>query len=179
MDYAAELTYKGKTAKTAARKLAVMPSTIKDKALIEMADALERFQSDIMAANDTDIENGKAKGLSKALLDRLLLNEARVKAMAEGLRQIAALPDPIGEGLGTKRRPNGLEITKVRVPLGVIGIIYEARPNVTVDAAGLCLKSGNAVILRGGSEAIASNTAIIKVITAAAYTAGIPEGAIQ
>lgn len=179
MDYAAELACKGAAAQIAARKLAIMPSTIKDKALTAMADALERFQSDIIAANDTDIENGKAKDLSKALLDRLLLNDARINAMAEGLRQIAALPDPIGEGLETKRRPNGLEISKVRVPLGVIGIVYEARPNVTVDAAGLCLKSGNAVILRGGSEAIFSNTAIIKVITEAAYSAGIPEGAIQ
>jgi len=179
MDYVAELDNKGREAKRAARKLATLSTVVKNTALISIADALEKECADIMQANTRDLENGAAKGLSKALLDRLMLNEARINAMAEGLRQIAALPDPIGEGLGTQRRPNGLEITKVRVPLGVIGIIYEARPNVTVDAAGLCLKAGNAVILRGGSEAINSNLAIIKVITQAAYAAGIPEGAVQ
>lgn len=179
MDYFMELKEKGAAAKAAARKLAVTSACVKDKALMAMADALEYYSSDILAANSVDIEHGKTQGLSKALLDRLLLNDGRIEAMSEGLRQIAALPDPIGEGLGSKCRPNGLEISKVRVPLGVIGIIYEARPNVTVDAAGLCLKSGNAVILRGGSEAIHSNIAIIKVIAEAAYNAGIPEGAIQ
>ncbi|MDD4601454.1 Gamma-glutamyl phosphate reductase [bioreactor metagenome] len=179
MDYIAELKDKGAAAKLAARKLSVASADIKDKALAAMADALENFRTDILAANSIDIENGKTKGLSKALIDRLLLNDSRINAMAEGLRQIAALPDPIGEGLGTKRRPNGLEISKVRVPLGVIGIIYEARPNVTVDAVGLCLKSGNAVLLRGGSEAINSNLAIINVITRAAYSAGVADGAIQ
>lgn len=179
MDYVAELKNKGTSAQKAARILAVTPSTIKDKALIAMADALNLYRNDILTANHIDIENGESKGLSKALLDRLMLNDARIDAMAEGLREIAALPDPIGEGLGSKRRPNGLEISKVRVPLGVIGIIYEARPNVTVDATGLCLKSGNAVLLRGGSEAIRSNLAIIKIIANAAYSAGIAEGAIQ
>lgn len=179
MDYVAELKHKGELAQKAARKLAVTPSTIKDKALIAMADSLNLYRNDILTANHVDIENGKLKGLSNALLDRLLLNDVRIDAMAEGLRQIATLPDPIGEGLGSKRRPNGLEISKVRVPLGVIGIIYEARPNVTVDATGLCLKSGNAVLLRGGSEAIYSNLAIIKIIANAAYSAGIAEGAIQ
>lgn len=179
MNYAAELSEKGAAAKLAARKLSVISTSIKNKALCAMADALEVHRSVILAANSVDIENGQDKGLSKSLLDRLMLNESRIDAMAEGLRQIAGLPDPIGEGLSIQKRPNGLEIAKVRVPLGVIGIIYEARPNVTVDAAGLCLKSGNAVILRGGSEAISSNVAIIKVIANAAYDAGLPEGAIQ
>lgn len=179
MDYIKELKLKGAGAQKAARQLAITSATVKNAALIAMADALEAFSIDILAANEIDIKNGQIKGLSKSLLDRLLLTHDRIHSMAEGLRQIAALPDPIGEGLETKRRPNGLEITKVRVPLGVIGIIYEARPNVTVDAAGLCLKSGNAVILRGGSEAINSNVAIVKIISKAAYSAGIAEGAIQ
>ncbi|QJW46446.1 glutamate-5-semialdehyde dehydrogenase [bacterium BFN5] len=179
MDYMTELKNKGQAAKTAARKLAVLPTTIKNNALMNMADALTDNCTRILAANAKDLAHGKQKGLTQSLLDRLMLDETRISAMAEGLRQIAALPDPIGEGLGMQRRPNGLEIAKVRVPLGVIGIIYEARPNVTVDAAGLCLKAGNAVILRGGSEAIHSNIEIITIISAAAYSAGIPEGAIQ
>ncbi|GBG56449.1 gamma-glutamyl phosphate reductase [Sporomusaceae bacterium FL31] len=179
MDYITELENKGRAAKTAARKLAVLATTIKNNALMNMADALAANCTRILSANAKDIANGQQKGLTQSLLDRLMLNEARIMAMAEGLRQIAALPDPIGEGLGMQRRPNGLEIAKVRVPLGIIGIIYEARPNVTVDAAGLCLKAGNAVILRGGSEAIHSNLEIITIISAAAYSAGIPDGAIQ
>ena len=179
MDFLTEVKEKGAKAKAAARCLAGIPTTIKNKALEAMAAGLEAEQDNILAANAADIENGRAKGLSNALLDRLTLNAKRMRDMAEGLRQIAGLPDPIGEGLGSIKRPNGLEIQKVRVPLGVIGIIYEARPNVTVDAAGLCLKSGNAVILRGGSEAIHSNKAITRAITDAAVSAGIPEGAIQ
>ncbi|MEG6585744.1 glutamate-5-semialdehyde dehydrogenase [Dendrosporobacter sp. 1207_IL3150] len=179
MNYSVELENKGKEAKFAARKLANLSANIKNNALLSMAGALETEFADILKANAEDIANGKEKGLSQSMLDRLLLNEQRIKDMAEGLRQIAALPDPIGEGLGSQVRPNGLTISKVRVPLGVIGIIYEARPNVTVDAAGLCLKAGNAVILRGGSEAIHSNLAIISTITKAAYSAGIPAGSIQ
>lgn len=179
MNYAAELNEKGAIAKQASRKLAVISTDVKNKALYAMADALQNEYSGIIAANDIDIENGKLKGLSNALLDRLMLNKSRIDAMSEGLRQIAGLPDPVGEGLSIQRRPNGLEISKIRVPLGVIGIIYEARPNVTVDAAGLCLKSGNAVILRGGSEAIRSNIAIVKAIAKAAHSAGMPEGSIQ
>lgn len=179
MDYLSELTDKGIKAKQAARKLAVLSAICKNQALENMAAALEREQAAILAANALDVEHGRKQGLSQSLVDRLMLNEARIMAMAEGLRQIAGLPDPIGEVLGMQRRPNGLEIGKVRVPLGVIGIIYEARPNVTVDAAGLCLKAGNAVILRGGSEAINSNTIITKVIAQAACSAGIPAGAIQ
>ncbi|MBC8014435.1 MAG: glutamate-5-semialdehyde dehydrogenase [Sporomusaceae bacterium] len=179
MDYLAELMSKGKSAKQAGRKLATLSTAIKNQALVSMADALEEKYSIILAANAIDVENGKGKGLSDSLLDRLALTKSRISAMAEGLRQIAELPDPIGEVLSTDQRPNGLNINKVRVPLGVIGIIYESRPNVTVDATGLCLKAGNAVLLRGGSEAIHSNIAIMKVIAEAAYKAGIPAGALE
>jgi glutamate-5-semialdehyde dehydrogenase len=179
MGHLSELQVKGKSAKQAARKLATLSTATKNQALNNMADALEKECGIILSANTIDIENGKAKGLSGALVDRLLLTQDRIKAMADGLRQITTLADPIGEVLSTTIRPNGLEISKVRVPLGVIGIIYEARPNVTVDAAGLCLKTGNTVILRGGSEAIHSNTAIIKIIAQAAYKAGIPAGSLQ
>lgn len=170
---------KAKDAKKAAAPLAFLSTEQKNQALLEMASALEKRQEMILEENAKDLAEGRAKGLSRALLDRLMLNENRIQAMAEGLRQTASLPDPVGEGISCARRPNGLEIRKIRVPLGVIGIIYEARPNVTVEAAGLCLKSGNAVILRGGSEAIYSNQAIISIITKAAYKAGAPEGAIQ
>lgn len=179
MDYMSELTAKGKNAKQAGRKLATVSTAIKNQALVSMADALELEYPSILSANAIDVENGRAKGLSESMLDRLALTESRIQAMAEGLRQIAELPDPIGEVLSSTRRPNGLEISKVRVPLGVIGIIYESRPNVTADATGLCLKAGNAVLLRGGSEAIHSNIAIIKVIANAAYKAGIPVGALE
>jgi len=179
MDYLSELTAKGKKAKQAGRKLATLSTAIKNQALVSMADALEQEYLSIMTANAIDVENGRAKGLSESMVDRLALTESRIQAMAEGLRQIAELPDPIGEVLSKDCRPNGLEISKVRVPLGVIGIIYESRPNVTVDATGLCLKAGNAVLLRGGSEAIHSNIAIIKVIARAAYKAGIPVGALE
>ncbi|MDR3562881.1 MAG: glutamate-5-semialdehyde dehydrogenase [Negativicutes bacterium] len=179
MDFTAELTGKGARAKEAARKLATLSTTTKNAALVKMAAALEENCRVILAANERDMASGREKGMSKALLDRLMLNEARIGAMADGLREIAALPDPIGEVLTGGRRPNGLEITKIRVPLGVIGIIYEARPNVTADAAGLCLKAGNAVILRGGSEAIHSNVAVAELLAAAAVAAGVPLGAIQ
>ncbi|MBP2625996.1 MAG: Gamma-glutamyl phosphate reductase [Firmicutes bacterium] len=179
MDYLSELTAKGKNAKQAGRKLATLSTAVKNQALVSMADALEQEYRGILTANAIDVDNGRAKGLSESMLDRLALTENRIQAMAEGLRQIAQLPDPIGEVLSKERRPNGLEISKVRVPLGVIGIIFESRPNVTVDATGLCLKAGNAVLLRGGSEAIHSNIAIINVIAQAAYKAGIPVGAIQ
>jgi len=179
MDYLSELRTKGKNAKQAGRKLATLSTAIKNHALISMADALEQEYPSILIANAMDVENGRDKGLPESMLDRLALTQSRIQAMAEGLRQIAELPDPIGEELSTDRRPNGLEISKVRVPLGVIGIIYESRPNVTVDATGLCLKAGNAVLLRGGSEAIHSNIAIIKVIAEAAYQAGIPVGALE
>jgi len=179
MEYLAELTDKGRQAKQAARKLATLSTAVKNQGLAAMADALEEHSAQILAANAIDIQHGREKGMTASLIDRLMLNEARIAAMADGLRQIIALPDPIGEVLGMQRRPNGLDIGKMRVPLGVIGIIYEARPNVTVDAAGLCLKSGNACILRGGSEAIHSNTNIAQILNGACRLAGIPLGAVQ
>lgn len=175
----AAVTEKAKRAKEAARHLAYMSTREKDAGLLAMAGALEANMAEILDANAQDLEAGRAKGLSGALLDRLMLNEARVKEMAQGLRDVVSLPDPVGEVAAMWLRPNGLEVGQMRVPLGVIGMIYEARPNVTVDAAGLCLKAGNAVVLRGGSEAIHSNTAITRIIAQAAYEAGIPEGAIE
>ena len=169
----------GKKAKTAKAKVANMSTNDKNKALLAMADALEKNKDIIIKANELDIKKGEKNGLTKALLDRLLLNEKRIKDIADGLRQVASLPDPIGEVMSGWKRPNGLNICKTRVPLGVIGIIYEARPNVTVDAIGLCLKSGNVVVLKGGSEAINSNIAIVKVVQDAAKKAGVPDGAIQ
>lgn len=174
-----EVKKKGRAAKAASRILATLPTPVKDRALAGMAEALLQKQEEILAANRLDVEEGKAKGLSAALLDRLTLNPARIRSMAEGLKVLMALPDPVGEVVAMWKRPNGLRIGQVRVPLGVIGIIYEARPNVTVDAAALALKAGNAVILKGGSEAINSNKAIVKVLMEAATAAGLPEGSIQ
>ncbi|SJZ93071.1 glutamate-5-semialdehyde dehydrogenase [Selenihalanaerobacter shriftii] len=174
-----EVVKKAKAAHKAARKLANLNTNLKNQALLAMADALEENVDKIFAANKKDLEYGKDKGLSEALMDRLLLTEERIKKMANGLRAVEQFDDPIGEVLEMKKRPNELQIGKVQVPLGVIGMIYEARPNVTVDAAGLCLKSGNAILLRGGSEAINSNKAVAEVISKAAYENGIPEGAIQ
>ncbi len=170
---------KARMAKQAAAALGVLSSSVKDKALLAMADALLTHSKEILEANARDMEAAKAKGTKASYLDRLQLTEVRIEQMAEGLRQTAALPDPVGECEYGAQRPNGLEIRRVRVPLGLIGIIYEARPNVTADAAGLCLKSGNAVLLRGGSEAINSNTAISRILAKAAYEAGIPQGALQ
>ncbi len=170
---------KAQAAKKAARDLATAGTTLKNNALLAMAKALEDEQKIILTANENDMKNAAAKGMKSSMLDRLKLTEARIKEMAEGLRQVAALPDPIGNILGGKRLPNGLTVTKISVPLGVIGIIYEARPNVTADAAGLCLKSGNAVVLKGGSEAMYSNIAITGILSAAAEKAGLPKGAIQ
>ncbi len=179
MDVEESVIAKAKAAKEAARALAVTSTEIKNKALMNMADALEKRAQLILDANADDLEDARQKGLRRSYLDRLMLDENRIQQMAEGLRQTAALPDPIGEGNYSTIRPNGLEIRRVRVPFGVIGIIYEARPNVTADAAALCLKSGNAVILRGGSEAIRSNLAISSLLAKAAYAAGIPEGALE
>ncbi|HEY3378272.1 MAG TPA: glutamate-5-semialdehyde dehydrogenase [Armatimonadota bacterium] len=166
-------------AKAAARRLAYLSTQVKNAALEAMAQALVAQQARILQANAQDIQAAQARGMAEAMQDRLLLTASRIVAMADGLREVAALPDPIGEVIDGWRRPNGLEIRRVRVPLGVIGIIFESRPNVTVDAAALCLKSGNAVVLRGGSEAIHSNIALAQVIAEAAYAAGIPEGAIE
>jgi len=174
-----EIEEKGRKAKEAARKLAALSSEHKNQALLAMAEALEKGAEDIMAANMKDMDLAREQDLPPALLDRLLLNERRIKAMVEGLRELVKLPDPIGQITSMWRRPNGLWIGRMRVPLGVIGMIYESRPNVTVDAAGLCLKTGNAVLLRGGSEAFNSNKALVSLISRAAVEAGIPEGAIQ
>ena len=179
MDWQMELETLGKRAKVAARQLGAASTAQKNQALLTMADRLLTEQDRILAANAADMATGKTKGLSAALLDRLLLTPARIEAMAEGLRQVAALPDPIGECVSGVRRPNGLEIRKVRVPFGVIAMIYEARPNVTVDAAGLCLKTGNAVILRGGSEAIESNKALAAILIEAGRAAGLPDGTVS
>ena len=173
------LLAQGKKAKQAARFLATASTTIKNAALLNMAAGLEAGRAEILAANNLDLELGQKQGLSSALLERLTLNDSRIKDMAQGLRDIAALPDPVGETIESSRRPNGLDISRIRTPLGVIGIIYESRPNVTADAAALCLKSGNAILLRGGEEALNSNRVIARIIAAAASESGIPEGAIQ
>ena len=174
-----EVAQKGKLAKAASRQLAITPTKVKNYALERMAEALEKNAAAILAANSIDLEAGEKKELSRSLLDRLSLDGQRIQGMIEGLNAVKALPDPIGEIISEWARPNGLKIRKVRVPLGVIGIIYEARPNVTVDSAALCLKAGNAVILRGGSDAIRSNVEITRVIVEAASAAGLPEGCLQ
>lgn len=170
-----------KLTKEASRMMANLSREVKDTALNQMADALmeDENRARIKQANKRDLEAGKEAGLSTALIDRLLLTDDRIAAMAEGLREVAALPDPVGEITGMWRRPNGLEVGRMRVPLGVVGIIYEARPNVTADAAGLCLKSGNAILLRGGKEAINSNQAIARVLAEAGTQAGLPEHGIS
>lgn len=174
-----ELQLKGKQAKEASYFLGNVTSEQKQQALYKMAAALLNQQEAILKANELDIEKAVQKGTSKAMLDRLSLNKERIHGMADGLRQVAALADPVGEVLSMAKRPNGLQIGQQRVPIGVIGIIYEARPNVTCDAAGLCLKAGNAVILRGGSEAFYSNQAIVSVLSQAAASAGLPEHSVQ
>lgn len=175
----AKLLEMGECARNASRKIANASPELKNGWLTAMADALEKDAEKLIAANEVDMKNGAAKGLSSAMLDRLKLDPKRVKAMADGLRHVVTLPDPAGEILSTTTRPNGIRIDKVSVPLGVIGFIYESRPNVTVDAAGLCLKAGNAVILRGGSEAIHSNQALADCIIAAGKSKGMPDGVIQ
>lgn len=170
---------KAQAAKQAAAKLAVTSTAVKNAALLAMAAALEAQQSEILAANERDMTAAAAKGMKSSMLDRLKLTAERISGMADGLRQVAGLADPVGNVIDGKTLPNGLHITKMRVPLGVIGIIYEARPNVTADAAGLCLKSGNAVILKGGSEAMESNKTVAAILAQAAEGAGIPAGSIQ
>ena len=166
-------------AKAATAGLRPLSSAVKDAALHAMADALIARQEELFEANARDLETGRERGLSEAMLDRLKLNESRVQQMAEGCRQVAALPDPVGRVIGGWTQPNGLQIEQVRTPLGVIGVIYESRPNVTVEAAVLCLKAGNAVVLRGGSEAIHSNVLLAQIISQAAQEAGVPDGAIE
>ncbi len=169
----------GQRARAAARLLARAETDAKNAALLAIAVEIERGTSALIAANKKDLDAGKASGLDAAMLDRLELNPSRIKAMADGLRQIAQLPDPVGEITGLAYRPSGIQVGRMRVPLGVIGIIYESRPNVTADAAGLCLKSGNAAILRGGSEAIHSNMAIAVCIQSGLKQAGLPVDAVQ
>jgi len=166
-------------AKAASYAMMNLSSSLKDDALQKMADALEHNADYILEQNEKDLAKARQAGLSDALLDRLRLTKLRISLMAEGLRKIAALPDPLGAEDYVIKRPNGLAIGKRRVPLGVIGIIYEARPNVTSDAIGLCIKSSNAMLLRGGSEAINSNIAVADTVSKAAYEAGLPEGSIQ
>jgi glutamate-5-semialdehyde dehydrogenase len=169
----------GKQARAAGRRLAAMTTDAKNAALLAIADALEASSEAVLAANAQDIEAARAKGLSDALLDRLLLTEARVQALATATREVVALPDPVGEVTEGSVRPNGLRLVRRRTPIGVLGVIYEARPNVTVDIATLSLKTGNAVILRGGSETLRSNIALVEVIRAALSESGMPLDAVQ
>lgn len=169
----------GQKARAASRLLTRATTEQKNKALFAMADALEHARPRLKEENAKDLENGKQKGLDAALLDRLELNDARIDGMIEGLKQVATLPDPVGEITDMVYRPSGIQLGKMRVPLGVIGIIYESRPNVTIDAASLCLKSGNATILRGGSEAFHSNQAIAQAVQSGLSAAGLPEDAVQ
>jgi glutamate-5-semialdehyde dehydrogenase len=173
------MLYMGRRAREAARGLALASTETKNAGLLAMAARIEADAGKILEANAQDVEAARAKGRDAAFLDRLSLNAARVAAMAQGLREIAELADPIGQVMARWTRPNGLEISRVRVPLGVVGIVYESRPNVTADAAGLCLKSGNAAILRSGSESFLSSLVIANALSEAVVDAGLPEAAIQ
>ena len=174
-----ELEAKGWAAKAASRKLGRLSVEEKNKALHAIADALVTKEQLIIKANNKDCQAGKDTGMNDALLDRLLLNSDRISGIASDVRSVASLPDPVGETFDMRTLPNRMQVGRKRVPLGVIGTIYESRPNVTIDISCLCLKSGNAVLLRGGKEALHSNLALVKVLQEAAYHAGIPEGAIQ
>ncbi len=168
-----------RAARQAARRMGTASTSVKNAALHGAAERLRKSAGAVLEANRADVAAGRQAGLSAALLDRLTLDAARLEGVAQGLDDIAALPDPVGETIQRWRRPNGLDISQVRVPLGVVGVIYESRPNVTADAAGLCLKSGNAVVLKGGSEAFQTNTALARLIAEAAAVAGLPDGAVQ
>jgi len=174
-----ELEVKGRAAKAASRRLAYLSSQAKNEALANISEDLLANKDDILAANRIDYSQAEASGMDKAMLDRLMLNDSRLEGIAQDVLAVAALPDPIGEVFDGRTLPNGLLIGKKRVPFGVIGVIYESRPNVTVDISVLCLKSGNSVILRGGKEAVHSNTALAAVVQKAATRAGIPDGAVQ
>lgn len=169
----------GQRARIAARQLALAPTERKNQALRNMADALEREQAAILQANGQDVDSARQSGLSEALIDRLLLNEKRLSSMAADLRRLAELPDPVGERFDETVLPNGIRLYRQRVPLGVLGVIYEARPNVTVDVAGLCVKTGNAAILRGGSETLRSNRALVELARVSLQAAGLPVDAVQ
>ena len=174
-----ELEVKGRAARRAARRLATISADVKNAALHDVADGLKSREEEILAANERDIENGRKKGLEEYFLDRLLLTPERLEGLANDVRGIAALPDPVGEMIEMRNVPNGMTVGKRRVPLGVIGAVYESRPNVTIDISSLCLKSGNAIILRGGSDAINSNTALASLVKDSIADAGIPEDAVQ
>ena len=174
-----ELEVKGRAARKAARKLATISADVKNAALHNVADGLKSREEEILAANELDISSGRNKGLEEYFLDRLLLTPERLEGLANDVRGIAALPDPIGEMIDMRNMPNGMTVGKRRVPLGVIGAVYESRPNVTIDISSLCLKSGNAIILRGGSDAINSNTALASLVKDSIADAGIPEDAVQ
>jgi glutamate-5-semialdehyde dehydrogenase len=178
MDPKALIETRARAARAAARAMALCPTRIKNEALQQMARGLVEKSAALLEANRADVERARGR-VAKAFLDRLTLTESRIEEMAQGLREIATLPDPVGTVVESWRRPNGMEISRVRVPLGVIGFIYESRPNVTADAAGLCVKSGNAVVLRGGSEAIESNIAIAAVLSKALEKVGAPADAVQ
>ena len=175
-EYVVELVQK---ARLSTGRLASLPTTLKNQALIAMADGLVANAEDILAANEKDLDAFGSTKDKQAMADRLRLTPERIQAMADGIREIARLSDPVGQTLNMRRRPNGMQVGRVRVPIGVIGIIYESRPNVTADSAALCLKSGNACVLRGGSEAIHSNTTIAAVLSDAAGKAGAPSGSIS
>jgi glutamate-5-semialdehyde dehydrogenase len=177
--FSKELQEKGKAAKAASRKLAFLSTEIKNRALVNIAECLIDRRDEILAANRIDYDEAKASGMSEAMLDRLMLSPPRLEGIAQDTKTVAALPDPVGEVFEMRTLPNGLQISKRRVPLGVIGAIYESRPNVTIDISSLCLKSGNAVILRGGKESINSNMALATVAQGACDQAGAPRGAIQ
>ena len=174
-----ELEAKGKAAKAAARRLAYLSTDVKNKALANIASDLLAKKDEILAANQIDYKEAEASGMSAVMLDRLMLNSSRLEAIAQDVLAVAALPDPVGEVFDMRTLPNGLQIGKKRVPLGVIGAIYESRPNVTIDISVLCLKSGNAIILRGGKEAINSDSALARVVQEACQRAGVPDGAVQ
>ncbi|HKJ05386.1 MAG TPA: glutamate-5-semialdehyde dehydrogenase [Geopsychrobacteraceae bacterium] len=174
-----EILMLAQEAKAAAQEMANLSSGVKNDLLLKMADALEAEQDSLQQENLKDLEAARSSGMAAAMVDRLALTPERIRGMADGLREVAVLPDPVGEITGMWRRPNGIQVGRQRIPLGVIGIIYESRPNVTADAAGLCLKSGNAVILRGGSEAIHSNRAIGAVLQQVMETMGLPKAALQ
>ena len=178
MDPKALIETRARAARAAARTMALCPTRIKNDALQQMARGLVEKSPALLEANRADVERARGR-VAKAFLDRLTLTESRIEEMAQGMREIATLPDPVGAVIESWRRPNGIEISRVRVPLGVIGFIYESRPNVTADAAGLCVKSGNAVVLRGGSEAIESNIAIATVLSKALEKVGAPADAVQ
>ena len=179
MDIKHHVIEKARRAKIAAKRRSNLPSAVKNAGLIKMADEIEAQTEAIRSANAMDVKEANHRGLSTAMIDRLTLNPKRILEMAKGLREVAGLPDPVGEVIRMWRRPNGMQVGKTRVPIGVIGIVYESRPNVTADAASLCLKAGNAVVLRGGSEAIHSNAAIVAILEKAGESAGIPSGSIS